>query len=102
MGWRAPRRFRGRHVDCSTVGSMLARAKTASHDRAVSYRAFVSEVAQRAGAQNMTEVEQTVLATLMALGERLRDVDARAVAEHLPISLGAPILSARHARDHEA
>lgn len=65
----------------------------------MSYRAFVHEIARRTDVADITEVEHVVLATLIALGERLRDVDARAVASQLPASLAAPILAARHTRD---
>ncbi len=60
----------------------------------MSYRSFVCEVARRAETPDLTVVEQTVTNTLRALGRRLCDIDARAVAEQLPPSLADTFLSA--------
>lgn len=60
----------------------------------MSYRSFVREVARRAEVSDLTRVEQSVTDTLAALGQRLCDIDAQAVAAQLPPSLADPFLSA--------
>ncbi len=60
----------------------------------MSYCCFVREVARRAENSNLDDVEQSVTRTLAALGQRLCDIDARAVAAQLPPSLAEPFLSA--------
>ena len=60
----------------------------------MSYRWFVREVARRAEISDLAVVEQSVTDTLAALGQRLCDIDARAVAAQLPPSLADPFLSA--------
>ncbi len=58
----------------------------------MSYRWFVQEVADRAGVSH-AEADRAVTETLRALGRRLADVDARAVAAQLPPSLADPFMS---------
>lgn len=60
----------------------------------MSYRWFVLEVARRAGVSNVELAELAVTETLRALGQRLCDIDARAVAAQLPPSLADPFMSA--------
>ena len=60
----------------------------------MSYRWFVREVARRAEISDLDVVDQTVTRTLRALGQRLCDIDARAVAAQLPPSLADPFMSA--------
>ena len=60
----------------------------------MSYRTlFVEEVARRAEA-DIAIADRAVIEVLTALGERLRDVDAQAVATQLPASLAGPFLTA--------
>src|SRR5690606_41983772 len=60
----------------------------------MSYRSFVREVARRAEVSDLALVELSVTDTLAALGQRLCDIDAQAVAAQLPPSLADPHLSA--------
>jgi uncharacterized protein (DUF2267 family) len=62
----------------------------------VSYRYFVDQVRGKSGLQDNEQIERAIAATLSVLGERLRNVDARAVAEQLPPEL------ARHLRGRAA
>jgi uncharacterized protein (DUF2267 family) len=59
----------------------------------MSYRWFVQEVARRAGV-SYGDAERAVTETLRALGQRLADIDARAVAAQLPPSLADAFMSA--------
>lgn len=58
----------------------------------MNYDTFVREVAERAGIPDRTEAERAVMATIEALGRRLREVDARAVANELPTPLANVLL----------
>jgi len=53
----------------------------------VSYRDFVEQVCTRSGMADAARMERAIAATLEVLGERLRTVDARAVARRLPPEL---------------
>jgi len=53
----------------------------------VSYRNFVEQVRNKAGLNNGEQIERAIAGTLEVLGERLRDVDAAAVARKLPPEL---------------
>lgn len=57
------------------------------------YQEFVQDVASRSGLEDREEVERAIRATLTVLGERLRRVDAMAVAAQLPPELGAHLTS---------
>lgn len=63
----------------------------------MSYRWFVTEVARRAEVTDLDFVERSVTDILRALGARLCDIDARAVAAQLPPSLADPFLAAAFA-----
>lgn len=55
-------------------------------------KGFVEEVAVRVGAEDHEAVARMVAVTLSVLGQRLRPVDARAVAARLPESLAVHLL----------
>jgi uncharacterized protein (DUF2267 family) len=57
----------------------------------MSYERFVEEVQHRSGFAHPSVARRAICATLAVLGERLRDVDRRAVAEQLPVELAAAI-----------
>jgi uncharacterized protein (DUF2267 family) len=58
---------------------------------------FVEQVAARAGTDDHDLVARAVAATLALLGQRLRPVDARAVASRLPSSLALHLLEQGYA-----
>ncbi len=60
------------------------------------YRHFVEEVRNKSGLQG-EQIERALAATLSVLGERLRSVDARAVAQRLPPELGRHLRGRRGA-----
>lgn len=68
----------------------------------MSYRWFVLEVARRADIADVALAEIGVTETLRALGQRLCDIDARAVAAQLPPSLADPFMSAVRQRETPA
>lgn len=53
----------------------------------MSYQRFIDKVQQRAGLTHRDLAHTTVVATLVVLGERLREVDRRAIADQLPAEL---------------
>jgi uncharacterized protein (DUF2267 family) len=67
----------------------------------VSYQQFVEAVRARTGLESPQVVEGAIAATLAVLGERLRRVDARAVAAELPEPLAQSLLSAQPAPGEE-
>ncbi|MCA9623541.1 MAG: DUF2267 domain-containing protein [Myxococcales bacterium] len=67
----------------------------------MSYRTFVHAVAERAGIDAAT-AERVVAATLTVLGQRLRRVDAQAVAERLPAPLRRHLLASDYQGDLDA
>jgi len=55
----------------------------------MSYQRFIDEVQHRAGLSHREVAAKTIRATLVVLGERLREVDRRAIADQLPAELAA-------------
>jgi uncharacterized protein (DUF2267 family) len=53
----------------------------------VSYDKFFAEVQKRTGTASRDDLERTIATTLELLGQRLRTVDAEAVAAQLPLPL---------------
>ena len=58
----------------------------------MSYQTFINEVQQRSGLEHPSATRKAIWATLTVLGERLREVDRRAIAAQLPAEL-APALT---------
>ncbi len=54
----------------------------------MSYHHFVEQVRTATGSSDAARIERAIAATLEVLGERLRTVDAAAVARQLPPELG--------------
>ncbi len=55
----------------------------------MNYQRFIDEVQQRSGLTHREVAHKTIVATLVVLGERLREVDRRAIADQLPAELAA-------------
>ena len=67
----------------------------------MNYQSFVEQVAKHSG-MDRKEVEAVVESTCAVLGSRLRLVDARAVAAHLPQELAQRICEAAEADNDES
>jgi uncharacterized protein (DUF2267 family) len=64
----------------------------------MNYQSFVEQVAKHSG-MDRVEVEAVIASTCTVLGSRLRLVDARAVATHLPAELAERICAAAQSND---
>jgi uncharacterized protein (DUF2267 family) len=88
---------KAQHLKGSVV--MLAQSENNPHieqkERVMSYQGFVLEVAERLG-WSERDAEHAVATVLEVLGQRLRDVDAEAVAAQLPGELGRRLVAARY------
>jgi uncharacterized protein (DUF2267 family) len=62
----------------------------------VEYRHFVEQVRNKSGLEG-EQIERALAATLSVLGDRLRTVDARAVAQRLPPELARHLTGRREA-----
>ncbi len=65
------------------------------------YQEFVNDVAKRSGLERREDVEEAIRSTLAVLAERIRPIDARAVAAQLPPELAGELTSQVRASEDE-